>query len=162
MGRRFSEGSHGQQVPVGGPGSATGKLLVNFQRLPAIDADHVYSSGRSAEGNFRSIRRNEGITHLQWGVGQLLAFSSIAPAAPQGAIWIGSVGNPLSITREGWVRRRDSGEERHELMRLHVIPNQLATGLGADGKDLFPIATRERVTIRQRAVCETNWRSRPT
>ena len=41
-------------------------------------------------------------------------------------------------------------------MRLHVISNQFATKLGADGKDLFAIAAGAGTGVEQRPICESN------
>ena len=60
--------------------------------------------------------------------------TAVHAAAPERIIGIGDVSNPLAVPCEVQLPSRDTGEKRHELMRLNVVADKFTPALPAGDK----------------------------
>src|SRR5271155_490754 len=142
-------------ISVRGP-TRPDAFLVDPLRHPSFHADDKLFTLVGEKRNLRSVRRNNRKSHFHRREGQLHAFGSIAAAAPQRVVRVRGIHDPFPVPEECRVCRRDPGENRKKLMRLHVVANQFATLLRADHKNLLSIAARPWRRVRQRTIRESN------
>src|SRR5215813_2085337 len=101
-----------------------------------------FSRHLSVEGNLPTIRRPLRLGSLEWGNSQLLALGSIDSAFPDHAFRISDVCNPLAVSGEIEVLRRNSREVADEFLRFGIEAGELAAKLLAHGENLLAVFAR--------------------
>src|SRR6185369_17115677 len=106
---------------------------------------------RSHECNLGSIRRPMRHVGLHGGVGELNPGTSVGLAPPQSEVGVGDVSDPLAVTLEVGLARRNAGKVNRKLLRLAVQAHQIEATLLADYEQLLTIRAGSGIAEQERS-----------